>query len=291
MRIPDITAYLNGHFAPLVKLQVSVMDRGFLFGDGVYEVIPVYDCRPFRLREHLARLDKSLVAIGLGNPHTEDEWMRIAESVIVRQSFDDQSLYLQVTRGPAWPRNHAFPDRVEPTVFVYSEPLYPPQKAQVERGVSAITADDIRWRRCHIKTCSLIANVLLKQMAVDAGVAEVVLLRDGLLVEGGSSNVFIVRDGAILAPPPAENMLTGITYDVVLELARRHGLALEQRAVTEDELRAADEVWITSSSKEILAVVELDGRPVGNGVPGPIYRLIHDYYQDFKAAEMRPPLP
>lgn len=288
MVIPDCLAYLNGCYAPLAGLQVSVMDRGFLFGDGVYELIPVYDRQPFRLLEHLHRLGQSLAAVGIPDPHPQDVWVSIVGRVIESQDFFDQSVYLQVTRGPAWPRNHAFPPEVVPTVFVYAEPLLPPASELVLRGVTAVSAADIRWSRCNIKACSLIANVLLKEMALEACAAEVILLRDGWLVEGGSSNVFIVRAGEIQAPPPSERMLTGITYDVVRELAAAHGLPLVLREIPEADLRSADEIWITSSSKEILAVTQLDGRPVGNGEPGPIYRRMYDFYQAFKVAQMRP---
>lgn len=287
MPIPDVAAYLNGRFAPLSELQVSVMDRGFLFGDAVYEVIPVYDRRPFRLHEHLRRLLRSLTAVGLANPHDAAGWEAIISEVIARQTFEDQSVYLQVSRGPAFPRNHAFPSEVRPTVLVYAEPLLPPVDEQVERGVAAVSAVDFRWGRCNIKSCSLLANVLLKQQAAQAGAGEVILFRDGFLTEGGASNVFVVRRGVLLSPPPSHLMLTGITYDVVLELAHRHGIALEVREIEESEARHADEMWISSSSKEILAVTELDGRPVGNGVPGPIYRRMFEYYQAFKATEMR----
>lgn len=287
MLIPDLPAYLNGRWAPLAEQQVSVLDRGFLFGDGLYELIPVYDRRPFRLHGHLQRLAQGLEAVGLPNPHSEDEWAALVFEMVARQAFDDQSVYLQVTRGPAWPRNHAFPETVTPTVFAYAEPLLPPQPDQVAHGIRAISAEDIRWTCCQIKSCSLIANVLLKQQAAAAGAAEVVLFRDGWLVEGGASNVFVVRDGVLLSPPLSPQMLTGVTYDVVQELAARHGLTCLLQAVGEAEARSADEMWITSSSKEILAVTELDGRPVGNGVPGPIYRRMFDYYQAFKASEMR----
>lgn len=287
MLIPDIAAYLNGRFAPLSELQVPVMDRGFLFGDAVYEVIPVYDRRPFRLHEHLGRLARSLAAVGLANPHDAAVWEAIIAEVIARQGFEDQSVYLQVSRGPAFPRNHAFPVEVQPTVLVYAEPLLPPVDELVERGVAAVSAVDFRWERCNIKSCSLLANVLLKQRAAEAGAGEIILFRDGFLTEGGASNVFVVRRGVLLSPPPSHLMLTGITYDVVLELAQRHGFALEVREIEEHEARHADEMWISSSSKEILAVTELDGRPVGNGVPGPIYRRMFEYYQAFKATEMR----
>ncbi len=288
MEIPDIAAYLNGRYAPLAELQVSVLDRGFLFGDGVYELVPVYGYQPFRLHEHLRRLAASLAAVGIPDPLSPEDWLAMAQAIIARQSFADQSLYIQVTRGPAWPRNHAFPARMEPTVFAYAEPLLPPPPEQVERGIAAITAEDIRWRRCNVKGCSMLANVLLKQMAADAGAAEVIMLREGELIEGGASNVFIVRDGVILTPPPSERMLTGITYDVVQEIAHDHGMPLQLRTLSEAGLRSADEVWISSSSKEILAVTDLDGRPVGNGLPGPIYRRMYDYYQAFKVARMRP---
>ena len=288
MQIPAITAYLNGRYAPLAELQVSVLDRGFLFGDGVYELVPVYDRQPFRLDEHLRRLASSLAAVRIDDPLSPDAWRLMARTLIEAQAFADQSLYIQVTRGPAWPRNHAFPQEVTPTVFAYAEPLIPPPPEQVDTGITAITAEDIRWQRCNIKGCSMLANVLLKQMAADAGAGEVIMLREGELIEGGASNVFIVRDGVILSPPPSGRMLTGITYDVVRELAQAHGMPLALRGISEAELRSADEVWITSSSKEILAVVELDGRPVGNGVPGPIYRRMYDYYQAFKVAKMRP---
>lgn len=287
MLIPNITGYLNGRYAPLAELQVSVLDRGFLFGDGVYELIPVYDRRPFRLTEHLERLSRSLRAVGLPNPHTAEAWAAVVMEIVARHDFGDQSVYLQVSRGPAWPRNHAFPHEVTPTVFVYAEPLLPPAQALIERGISAVSSADIRWGRCNIKACSLIANVLLKQIAAEAGAAEVILFRDGFLIEGGASNVFVVRGGVLLTPPQSHQMLTGITYDVVLELARRHGFALEVREIEEREARSADEMWITSSSKEVLAVTELDGRSIGNSVPGPIYRRMYDFYQAFKATEMR----
>ncbi len=288
MHIPDVTAYLNGRYAPLAELQVSVLDRGFLFGDGVYELVPVYDYQPFRLDDHLRRLASSLAAVQIDDPLSADAWQQLARTLIDAQSFPDQSLYIQVTRGPAWPRSHAFPPETRPTVFAYAEPLIPPPLVQVKQGIAAITTEDIRWQRCNIKGCSMLANVLMKQMAANAGVSEVIMLRAGELIEGGASNVFIVRDGMILSPRPSERMLTGITYDVVQELAQAHGMPLALRDITEAELRGADEVWITSSSKEILAVVELDERPVGNGVPGPIYRRMYDYYQAFKVAKMRP---
>ncbi|BCL76351.1 cytochrome c550 [Jeongeupia sp. HS-3] len=287
MNIPDLTAYLNGNFAPLATLSVPVLDRGFLFGDGVYEMIPVYNRKPFRLDQHLERLAASLAAVRIANPHTPGEWRNIVETLVLRQPFDDQSVYLQVTRGAAYPRNHAFPAGTTPTVFMLADPLTPPPASLVASGIAAISQADVRWLRCNIKAISLLANVLAKQAAVDADVAETILFRDGLLIEGSASNVFVVKNGVILAPPPSHLMLTGITYDLVLELAARHGMACEVREVSEAETRNADELWLTSSGKEVLAIVALDGAPVGNGAPGPIYKTMYQHYQAFKAGVMR----
>ena len=287
MHIPPLIAYLNGRFAPLDQLQVSVLDRGFLFGDGVYEMIPVYDRKVFRLGEHLQRLGSSLAAVRIANPHTEAQWREIILSLVAQQDFVDQSVYLQVTRGVAFPRNHAFPAQVTPTVLVFADPLDPPPPQLLEQGVSAVTSSDLRWLRCNIKATSLLANVLAKQLAVDEGVAETILLRDGLLIEGAASNIFIVQHGVIMAPAASHQMLSGITYDLICELARQHGLPLQLGMVSEQALRHADEVWLTSSSKELLAIVTLDGRPVGNGKIGPIYQAMYGFYQEFKTTVMR----
>lgn len=289
MDAPTLTAFLNSRFAPLAELQVSVLDRGFLFGDGVYEMIPVYARRPFRLAEHLRRLQRSLTAISLANPHSDAEWTAIVEQLVAAQPFDDQSIYLQVTRGAAYPRNHAFPAETTPTVFAFADPLTPPAREAVERGVTAISIPDIRWGRCDVKAISLLANVLAKQAAVAAGAAETVLFRDGWLTEGAASNLFVVQHGVIATPAPSNRMLTGITYDVVIELAQAHGLPLQVRDVSEVEVRGADELWLTSSSKEILAIVALDGAPIGNGIPGPIYRQMYTHYQEAAQARRNTP--
>ncbi|MCA1978208.1 MAG: D-amino acid aminotransferase [Thiobacillus sp.] len=279
-------AYLDGVFLPLSDARVSVLDRGFVFGDGVYEVVPVYSRRPFRLDEHLRRLQHSLDGIRLANPHGVEVWRSIVGELIARQDFADQSVYLQVTRGVA-PRDHAFPRGVAPTVFLYAQPLIPATAEQKAAGVCAITAPDPRWQHCDIKAISLLANVLMRQRAVDAGCAETVMLRDGLLTEGAASNIFVVKDGLLRTPAPSPHMLTGITYDVVLELAAAHGIPARVGDVTEAELRAADEVWMTSSTKEIMPVIQLDGVPVGGGVPGPLARQMDALYQQFKHAVMR----
>lgn len=279
--------YLNGHYLPLAEARVSPMDRGFLFGDGAYEVIPVYSRRPFRLDEHLARLGNTLAALRLPDPHTADEWRAVVREIVARNPWEDQSVYLQVTRGADERRNHAFPALVRPTVFLTTEPLLTPPDAQRERGVAAVSAADFRWLRCDLKTVSLLANCLLRQAAVDQGCAETVLFRDGFLTEGAASNIFVVRDGVLLAPPKSHLMLPGITYDVVLELAARHGLPHAVREILEDEVRGADELWMTSSTKEVLPVTTLDGRPVGDGKPGPLARQMYAWYQDFKNTVMR----
>ena len=278
--------YLNGAYVPLADARVPVLDRGFIFGDGVYEVIPVYDRRPFRLAHHLARLQASLDGIRLANPHTEAAWAALMAPIVEQAEWDDQGVYLQVTRGPA-PRDHAFPKAVEPTVFIMAMPLLPPPEDVVTNGVAAITAPDNRWLRCDLKTTSLLANVLLRQASVDAGCAETILIRDGLLTEGSASSIFIVRDGVIQAPPHSNLVLPGITYDVVLELAAQAGLAIEVHAIPEAELRCADEIWLTSSTKEITAVTRLDDRPVGDGKPGPLFRRMHAAYQTYKHQVMR----
>jgi D-alanine transaminase len=283
-----ITAYVNGQYVPLAEARVSPMDRGFLFGDGAYEVIPVYSRRAFRIDEHVARLANTLAAMRLANPHGAEEWKAIIGEIVARNPWDDQSVYLQVTRGADTRRNHAFPGpEVTPTVFLMSEPLVTPTAEQLATGVSAASAADIRWLRCDLKTVSMLANCLLRQHAIDKGCAETVLFRDSFLTEGAASSIFVCKDGVLLVPPKSHLMLPGITYDVVLELARRHGMAHEVREVLEAEVRSADELWMTSSTKEVLPITSLDGQPVGNGQPGPMGRQMYAWYQEFKQTVMR----
>ena len=281
-----MSVYLNGAFLPLADAKISVLDRGFVFGDGVYELVPVYSKKPFRLDAHLRRLQGSLDGIRLANPHTAAEWRDLILQLIGLQDFADQSVYIQVTRGVA-PRDHAFPRGVAPTVFLFAQPLVTATAAQKAAGVCAVSAADNRWLRCNIKAISLLANILLRQQAVDADCAETVMLRDGFLTEGAASNIFVVKDGVLRAPPPSTLMLTGITYDVVLELAATHGVPHEVRAISEAEVRSADELWMTSSTKEIMAIVKLDGVPVGAGVPGPLATRMDALYQTFKHEVMR----
>ena len=278
--------YLNGEFLPLAEAKISVMDRGFLFGDGVYELIPVYSRRPFRLDQHLQRLDNTLAGVRLVNPHTMAEWTQLIARIVAQADSADQQVYLQVTRGVDSRRGHAFPLRVTPTVMIMSEPLLAPSPVERERGVAAITAIDNRWLRCDLKVVSLLANCLLRQLAVDAGCAETVLLRDGFLSEGAASSIFAVRDGVLLAAQSNHLTLPGVTYDVVLELARANGLELEVRDILAEEVRAADELWLTSSTREVLAIVKLDGLDIGTGQPGPLFRRMHGWYQTFKREVM-----
>jgi D-alanine transaminase len=278
-----VTVYLNGQFLPLEDAKVSVLDRGFIYGDGVYELIPVYARRPYRLRQHLARLQRSLDGIRLANPLTDAEWEAIIAGLIRRMAFADQGVYLQVTRGAA-KRDHAFPAGVAPTVFMMSNPLALPSREQIERGVAVVTAVDERWLHCDLKTISLLGNVLARQLAVDAGATETVLFRNGYLTEASASNVLLVRDGVIVAPPKDNQILPGITYDVTFELAREGGLPIEVRPVPKDEALAADEMWLSSSTKEVLAVTSLDGRPFAGGKPGPVFRKVHALFQASKEA-------
>lgn len=285
-----MNAYLNGVFLPLAEARVSALDRGFVFGDGVYEIVPVYSNKPFRLDAHLHRLQASLDGIRLANPHGMAEWRELIGRLVARQDFPDQSVCIQVTRGApvsAPLRDHPFPDGVAPTVFMFAQPLVTASPAQKAAGARAVTAVDNRWLRCDIKAISLLANVLLRQRAVDADCAETVLLRDGFLTEGAASNIFVVKDGVLRSPPPSNLMLTGITYDVVLELAAAHGIPHELRAIPEAEVRNADELWMTSSTREIMPIVQLDDIPVGAGVPGPLAQRMDRLYQTFKQEVMR----
>lgn len=279
--------YLNDEFLPLEQAKVPVMDRGFLFGDGVYEIIPVYSRRAFRLARHLKRLQASLDGIRLANPRSGMEWATLIGRIVEGGETDDQSVYVQISRGPMAVRNHAFPKVATPTVFIMGEPLVTPPAEQREQGIAAVSAADFRWLRCDLKVTSLLANCLLRQLAIDAGCVETLLFRDGYLSEGAASNIFVVRDGILLAPPKNHLMLAGVTYDVVLELAAGHGLPLEVRDILEEEARAADELWMTSSTKEVLPIVRLDGKPVGDGRPGPVFARMHGWYQEFKQTVMR----
>ena len=282
-------AHFNGKLLPIDQVSISPLDRGFIFGDGVYEVIPVYNGVPLRGREHFERLQRSMDEIGLSNPHSVDEWMRITGELL-RHHPGDQAVYIQVTRGAPPKRDHVIPKGLQPTVFMMSNPMSTPSKEAVENGVACVTSRDFRWEKCHVKSTSLLGNVLARQISVEAGATETIMFRDGLLTEASASNVFVVKDGVVAAPPRDNLILMGITYDLVQQLAREGAVRLEVRPVTEAEVRAADEIWLTSSTKEVLAVTTLDGKPVGSGKPGPAFRRMHALYQEYKAKLAKRPV-
>jgi D-alanine transaminase len=275
-------AYFNGQFLPADRICISPLDRGFIFGDGVYEVIPVYEGVPLRAREHFERLQRSMDEIRLVNPHTVDEWIAIVAKLLGHHP-GNQSVYIHVTRGVPPRRDHVIPGGLPPTVMMMAFPLVSPSKEQIESGVACVTARDFRWEKCHIKSISLLGNVLARQISADAGASETILLRNGLLTEAAASNVFIVKDGVVAAPPQDHLILLGITYDLLVRLAGEGAIKLEIRPVAEAEVRAADEIWLSSSTKEVLAVTTLDGKPVGDGKPGPVFRRMHALFQEHKA--------
>lgn len=275
------TVYLNGEFLPREQAKVSVMDRGFLFGDGVYEVIPVFGGRCFRVAEHLDRLAYSLRETRIAEPLTREQWLDVFDVLIDAYGGGDQALYLQVTRGVAQAREHRFPD-CPPTVFAMSRNL-PALPSSPPEPIAAVALDDIRWRRCDIKSTSLLGGVLMTQQALDAGAREAILVRDGRVFEGASSNVFAVVDDVLYTAPKDRNILAGITRDLIVELVRQHGLALREEALTPSLLRAASEIWISSSTREMVPVTLLDGQPVGSGAMGPIFSQVWQWYRSFRA--------
>jgi len=280
------TVYLNGRFLPLEDARIPVLDRGFIFGDGVYEVIPAYSGHPFRMAQHLARLQRSLEAIKLANPMSVVRWGRLVKKLIALNQGRDQAVYLQVTRGVAR-RDHAFPAEATPTVFMMSNPMTTPARDLVQKGCACVSATDNRWLRCDIKSTSLLGNVLMRQRAAEADCLETVMFRDGFLSEASSSNVLVVHGRTVSAPPNNHLVLPGTTNDVVIELVRKARIPLALREIHEDEVRAADEIWLTSATKEVVAVTRLDGAPVGSGRPGPVFRRVYKLYQDFKRTVMR----
>jgi D-alanine transaminase len=281
-------AYLNGQYLPLEEVTVSVMDRGFLFGDGVYEVIPVYRGRPFRLEQHLDRLERSLGAIRLDSPLSREAWRQVLERLIGAQPERDQLVYVQITRGPQPSRNHLFPEAATPTVFATAWEAKPRNPDIAVKGITAITMADVRWLRCDIKSIALLSNVLLRQAAQDAGAEEAILIRDGQVTEGSSTNVILIKEGEVITPAKGNLLLSGITRDLILELAREAGIPSTERAVAAAELRAADELWVVSSSREVAPVTRLDGIPLGAGTPGPLWRRMDRLFQEYKARPTPP---
>ncbi len=272
----DRPAWLDGAFTTLGEARISPLDRGFLFGDGVYEVIPVHQRHPFRLAQHLDRLARSLREVEIQDPLDRSAWEGLVDELVARAPWPDASIYVQVTRGVA-PRDHAFPE-TSPTVFAMADPLSAPTPEQLERGLSAITLEDIRWRRCDIKTTSLIANVLGRQAARERGADEALFIRDGFATEGAATNLFVVVDGVVRTPPHGPELLPGVTRDLVVELLRAERLPCEERPVPAGMLDAAQEIWISSSTKDVVPVTRLDGRAVGSGRPGPVWRRLYTVF-------------
>ncbi len=280
----DPIVYLNGDMTPLSEARIPVLDRGFIFGDGVYEVIPMYGRKPFRGTHHIARLFRSLGTIGITNPHSEAEWLALIDRVVQANDLGDQIVYIQVTRGVA-KRGHAFPkDPVTPTVFMMTSPLAVPSAEVRARGVACVTMEDKRWLNCQIKSTSLLGNVLAAQYAAEHEVTETIQFRDGFLSEASSSNVWIVKDGKLSAPPKDNLILEGIRYGLIEELCKSQGIVFEARRITQEEVFAADEVLLSSATKEVLPVVTIDDKSVGNGKPGPVFARLYAAYQQAKAA-------
>jgi len=275
MAEPLPTCYLNGSLLPLREARISPLDRSFLFGDGVYEVIPVRAGNARRLPANLARLARSLQQLRIRDPHSSAQWTGIVEQLIGANGGGDLYVYLQVSRGAEYGRNHAPLPEIEPTVFGFCAPLPLPSAQLLEQGVACITASDTRWARCDIKSVALLANVLLRQQASEAGAAEVILLRDGNLSEASASSVEVIIDGEILTPPNSQRLLPGTTRDLIEELADQDGIPRRVTAVSESQLRSADEVWLTAATRGVIAVTTLDGKPVANGRPGPLWRRMH----------------
>ena len=281
MTEPLPTCYLNGSLMPLREARVSALDRSFLFGDGVYEVIPVRAGNARRLAANLARLAHSLHELSIRNPFSDRQWSGVVQQLISANGGGDVYVYIQVSRGAEYGRNHAPLPDIEPTVFGFCAPLPLPTAQLLECGVACITAIDTRWARCDIKSVALLANVLLRQQAVEAGAGEIILLRDGNLTEASASSVEVVIDGEIRMPPNSSRLLPGTTRSLIEELADQHGIARRVTAVTESELRGADEVWLTAATRGVLAVTTLDGKPIGSGKPGPLWRRMHQLIEAY----------
>jgi D-alanine transaminase len=272
------TVYLNGQYLPLNEAKVSVLDRGFLFGDGVYEVIPSYSGHLFHFQEHLERLENSLAAIRLANPQTREQWLEILTRLL--DANFDQYIYLQITRGVAPKRDHAFPDNTPPTVFAMCSKIVP--FAGLNKGVKAISTDDSRWKFCNVKAITLLGNILHRQEAIDQGCAEALLVKDGYVIEGAASNVFAVIDGVLCTPPKSNEILPGITRDVILDIARKNNIPCREDKIPFATLQTASEIWVTSSTREIIPIVELDFKQVSDGNPGPVWQAMNQLFQAYK---------
>jgi len=290
--IPDTLCYLNGEYSSLRDAKVSVLDRGFIFGDGIYEVVPTYGGKLFRFDEHLARLNRSLGKLRIENPHTREQWIersrKLVAALIDKTGASDQLVYIQVTRGVAV-RDHVMPTDVQPTVFMMCSPMKPASAEQRHHGVACISARDFRWERADIKSISLLGNVLARQMSADRDATETIMFRDGFLTEAAASNVWVVHEGAVLGPPKSEHVLEGIRYELIRELCEEVGIAYNLRPIAEADVMSADELLLSSATKEVLPVTTLDGDPVGHGAlrgkPGPVYSRLYEAYQRAKATQ------
>lgn len=276
------TAYLNGQFLPLEEAKISAMDRGFLFGDGVYEVIPVYNGHAFRIEQHLDRLARSLAAIQLTIDFEQPAWKSLIAELIQCNGAGDQSVYLQCTRGPSPVRDHAFPAQIMPTIFAYSIPLLTRSIEELSKGISVLTVYDLRWQRCDIKAITLLPNILMRQHAIENGAQEAILINNGYAIEGSAMNLFVIKNNVIKTPPLSQQILGGITRDLVLELAKQHNHPYQEINIPEADLYTADEIWLTSSNREVMPVVQLNNKPFNNSQPGPLWRKMSHYYQVFK---------
>ncbi len=289
--LPATPCYLNGEFTALKDAKISVMDRGFIFGDGVYEVVPVYAGALFRFAEHMKRLDRSLAELRIANPLTHAQWREVALRLVADYAASqhtspekiDQLVYIQITRGVAL-RDHVMPPNLSPTVFVMTNTLKPPTPEQRSQGVSCVTARDFRWTKAHIKSTSLLGAVFARQISADVGAAETVMFRDGFLSEAAACNVWVVKGGKVLGPPKDNLVLEGIRYGLIEEICRETGTGFELRPVSRKEVFDADELLLSSATKEILPITSLDGQPIGSGQPGPVYALLHAAYQRAKRA-------
>lgn len=287
--LPTYPCLLNGTPSTVDRAQVSVLDRGFIFGDGIYEVVPVYGRRLFRFDEHMARLERSLAKLRIANPHGRDAWLalcrQLVQALAVSHAAEDQLVYIQVTRGVAV-RDHVMPPDITPTVFMMASPVKPATPEQRHAGVACTTARDFRWERGDIKSISLLGNVLARQISADHGAVETIMFRDGFLTEAAASNVWVVREGALLGPPKSEHVLEGIRFDLLKELCQEVGIAYHLHPIPESDVRSADEVLLSSATKEVLAVTRVDGEPVGHGAlrgrPGPVYARLYEAYQQAK---------
>lgn len=294
--LPRLPCFLNGNYTVLPEAKVSVMDRGFVFGDGVYEAVPVYGGQPFRFTQHMARLERSLRETRIEQPHSLSEWQVIAHNLIATYAentgipveLSDQFIYIQVTRGVAM-RDHVMPSDITPTVFAMTNRLKPPPPEQRLQGVACVTADDFRWEKAHIKSTSLLGSVFARQISFDAGAVETVMFRHGMLSEAATSNVWVVKDGRVMGPPKDNLVLEGIRYGLIEEIASAAGIPFGLRPISREDVLAADELLLSSATKEVLPITRLDGRAVGNGQPGPIYRSLYAGYQRAKAQSAAQP--